>query len=267
MANEITKSENGNGFDAKVKEKLLAAIPRHIDQDRFFAIAMGIARGPDLKDCEPQSILGCIYTAAKLGLIPDPILGLSYIIPRTLNKGKSNEVKVATFMCGYKGYIDLARRSGRIGAIITGIAYEGEDFEQWVDERGVHLRHIPSLEDGFDPLTAKPRAIYCIADIIGSWPQVVIMRPSEIRQIATGTNVWEKYPDEMAKKTVVRRAAKLWTLSPELGKAVALDTQIEMGQRQSLDDLSPSAPQLPDSPRQIESLDDEPQDDQNEGTE
>lgn len=271
MANEITKNSSGIAKPEEWQNRLMAAIPSHVDRQRFLAVALAVMAGPDMRGCTSTSVMRCIYSCAKLGLVPDPHMGHIYIIPRN-DKNEPSGKKVANVQIGFRGYIELARRSGRIGAVECDIVFRGEEWSYHKNEKGSHIHHVPHLDSDLRADLNQAIAVYCVADMIGSWPQVKVMAYKEAlaaKRFATTEKVWNEHEAEMVLKTCVRRASKLWPMSAELAKATAWDEQQERGERQSLDDPSPSnAPQLADSPRQIESLDDdEPQDDQNEGTE
>lgn len=70
-----------------------------------------------LKECDPNTIIAAAVKAAALDLAIDPALGHAYIVPF---KGK------ATFQIGWKGYVQLALRTGKYEALNVAHIYEGE---------------------------------------------------------------------------------------------------------------------------------------------
>lgn len=72
-------------------------------------------------DCEPTSIIASAMTAAALNLPIDKNLGFAWIVPY---RGQSG--KVAQFQMGYKGYIQLALRTGQYARLNVCEVYEGE---------------------------------------------------------------------------------------------------------------------------------------------
>lgn len=196
--------------------------PSKHTQARFRQIAIALANSTDLAKLDPTSVVMAIYGCAKLGLVPDPVLGHVYIVPF---KGK------ATVIPGYRGLIELARRSSAVGAVHTGIVYQGEKFERWVDENGPHIKHVPTDTIGDRDI----QGVYCIADLGDRGKQIEYMSAAEIRRISTGSPVWKAHPEEMCRKTVVRRASKYWPLSPELASAVRWDEQAEAGEKQTIE--------------------------------
>ena len=81
---------------------------------RFIAsVSSAVATNPALQDCEPGSILSSALLGEALNLSPSPQLGQYYMVPFN-KKGKNGapDTKIAQFQLGYKGYIQLATRSG-----------------------------------------------------------------------------------------------------------------------------------------------------------
>lgn len=79
-----------------------------------------------LATAEPNSVLGAAVIAATLDLPIDPNLGFAAIVP--YNDYKNNRT-LATFQMMYKGYIQLAQRSGQYKTINVTEVYEGELIE------------------------------------------------------------------------------------------------------------------------------------------
>ena len=73
------------------------------------AITSAVAVNPLLQDCDPATILSGALLGESLGLSPSPQLGQYYLVP--FNNTKKG-CKDAQFQLGYKGYIQLALRSG-----------------------------------------------------------------------------------------------------------------------------------------------------------
>lgn len=80
-----------------------------------------------LREAEPNSVLTSALKAAVLDLPIDPNLGFAWIIPY-----KDHGKPIAQFQMGYKGYIQLALRSGQYQAINAAPIYNGE---QVVEDR------------------------------------------------------------------------------------------------------------------------------------
>jgi recombination protein RecT len=205
------------------RDAIMAALPGMVAKDRFIQIAAAICNTKEIAGCDPASVMTCVFGCAKLGLIPDPVLGHVYLIPYG---------NTAKLIPGYKGYIELARRSGRVGDVHTDLVHECDEWEYWKDENGAHIRHVPNL-DG-DRSNDSVKYVYCITENRGGRPSVEVMTRAQIEKNSTNSPVWKKHWDEMARKTVVRRASKTWPLSPELAQAVHWDEQAERGEPQAI---------------------------------
>jgi recombination protein RecT len=78
--------------------------------NRFIAaISSAVAVNPALQECDAGTILSSAFLGESLNLSPSPQLGQYYLVPFNDTK---NDRKIATFILGYKGYIQLAIRSG-----------------------------------------------------------------------------------------------------------------------------------------------------------
>lgn len=86
----------------------------------FISSVINVAKSPSLADADPNSIMASAVVAATLDLPIDPNLGFSYIVPyKDKNKGK-----IAQFQMGYKGFIQLAMRSGQYKTINATAVFE-----------------------------------------------------------------------------------------------------------------------------------------------
>ena len=84
-------------------------------RDRFVSsIVSAVAINPLLQDCDPATILSGALLGESLGLSPSPQLGQYYLVP--FNNTKKG-CKDAQFQLGYKGYVQLAERSGQYKAL------------------------------------------------------------------------------------------------------------------------------------------------------
>src|SRR5699024_2969017 len=95
-------------------------------KDVFLTSALQVVNGNKaLQNASPESIFGAVVTAATLNLPINDNLGFAYIVPF---KGQ------ASFQMGYKGFVQLAQRSGQFKRINACKTYSG-DTEQSVYER------------------------------------------------------------------------------------------------------------------------------------
>ena len=231
--------------------KFAAIAPKHLTGDRLMRVMLlAIHKTPKLASCHPLTLLGAMMALASLGLEPNTPLGHAYLLP--FDKRRKNpatgkwevaETEVQVIV-GYKGYIDLARRSRILTSIHADVVYEGDDFSFEYGSR-MHLRHVPTGAR----INRRRTWAYAHAKLIDGeafevlpYEQVLAIRnasagyQSAMRlgqdSNAYKTSPWVAYEHEMAAKTMIRRLAKQLPLSIEFQNAVALDS---MSERQTVD--------------------------------
>src|SRR5690625_4667363 len=259
MKNQMAAKQNNGGAIAKDKPKTIEdylkqmapamsqALPKHMDVDRLMRLTMTTIRTtPELRQADVASLLGGVMQAAQLGLEPG-LLGQCYLLPFKNNRKGITEVQ---FIIGYKGMIDLARRSGHIQSIYAHAVYENDEFEY---ELGLNptLKHVPS----FDSDRGEFLGSYAVAHFKDGGYQMEFMPKSEIekrRQASPGGrskySPWNNYYEEMANKTVIRHMWKYLPISVELQQAVAHDE----GTARSIKDITPNDDLFLDAPEPIE---------------
>ncbi|MEF8794008.1 recombination protein RecT [Thiohalorhabdus sp.] len=233
MANQPQKTQKSPAktvwdMMSKHQGQIKAALPKGLESERLVRIAMTeIRSNPKLLECEPKSLFGAVIQSAQLGLEPG-IMGEAYLIPFR-NKGQM-EVQ---FIPGYKGLLKLARRSGQVKKIETGVVRENDVFEV---EYGTSekLRHIPAQQD-----RGGIQAVYALAklrDDEGGEPEVQfeVMSLDEIEEVrstskASQSGPWVDWWEQMARKTVAKRLIKWLPTSVEAQEAVALDERADAG--------------------------------------
>ena len=215
------------GFEPLLKHywpRMAAVMPKHMSAERMYQLALSTCnQTPELSECTPASVLGCLMKCTALGLEPSAVdgLGRAYILPY-YNK-KTNH-KEAQLIIGYKGMIDLARRSGQIVDISARAVHEGDFFEY---EFGVHedIRHIPSPDyDGTQPLTH----VYMVAHFKDGGHYIDVMTKKEVdavraRSKSSKYGPWATDYEAMARKTVIRRAFPYMPVSVEVQADVVSD--------------------------------------------
>lgn len=221
------------GLLEKALPQIKLALPRHLSPERMLRVCLTAAqRTPDLLKCDQLSFVGAVVQASQLGLEPDGILGHAYLVPFNNRQTGRKEVQL---IAGYKGLIDLARRSGHVASISAHVVYEKDRF---VFAYGIEdkLEHVPHM--GKDRGAAV--CVYAVARLKDGGYAFDVMSFDEIEAVrkksqAGNKGPWVDHWPEMAKKTAIRRLVKYLPLSPELQKAVALDELADAGVPQTLD--------------------------------
>lgn len=221
-----------------VQAQLKAALPRHMTAERMARIATTEMRKvPKLGQCDPMSFLGAVIQCAQLGLEPGNALGHAYILPfdkREKVNGQWKTVRTeAQVIIGYRGMIDLARRSGQIVSIDARAVYEGDKFECLLG-LDAKIEHVPDWQNPNRADPSKLRFVYAVAKLKDGGVQFDVMSRAEVEGIrgrskSADNGPWVTDFAAMAVKTVVRRLFKFLPVSIEMQRAVGLDELAEAG--------------------------------------
>jgi recombination protein RecT len=200
---------------------------------RFISsITSAVAVNPTLQECDPATILSGALLGESLGLSPSPQLGQFYLVPYD-NKKKG--CKDAQFQLGYKGYVQLALRSGYYKHLNV-FAVKAGELKKWnpiTEELEIEL-----IDD--DEIREKTESIGYVATFTYTngftktiyWSRKKMeahaLRYSKGYAAKKGYTFWEKDFDAMAYKTMLRQLISKWgIMSIELQTAFEQDTIIE----------------------------------------
>lgn len=240
---EVARKAGGNTvkeFFHANKATLTALLPEHMKRnpDRMVTLALNCLRTtPKLLDCTLDSLFRAIIVCSQFGLEPNTPQGHIYLIPFENRRKKTVEVQI---VIGYKGLIDLARRSGEIETITARVAYKGDNLSV---EYGIedNIKHLPLIEG--DP--GPPLGVYARAKMKGGGYQFEWMSVAQVNKIRdesqgyktavrfnNDNTPWISNWEEMAKKTVIRRLCKYLPMSIEMANVLALDSRADAGKAQ-----------------------------------
>ncbi len=181
-----------------VQEQFKRALKENADS--FIASIIDLYGGDNyLQNCHPNDVAKEALKAAVLKLPINKGLGFSYIVPY---KGK--EGHIPTFQIGYKGYIQLAMRTGQYKVINADVVYEGE------------LKHTEKLSGHIDlsgdRTSQKKVGYFAHFEMLNGFSKTLYMTKEEVdahakrysKAYTSSTSAWKTNFDEMAKKTVLR---------------------------------------------------------------
>lgn len=210
------QSQLANQFKNQFKA-IQSIVPKHVTPERLVRIGMtATSRNPKLFECTPESIVGAVVNCGVLGVEPN-LLGHAYIVPFWNNSNKRME---AQFQLGYKGLIDLARRTGQLTNVYAHEVFEGDEFSYSYGLEK-NLIHVPSGEEDESKITHF-YAVYKMKD--GSYDFIVMSRQQVEKHRDKFTKSqkdgkvfgpWKDHFAEMAKKTVLIRLLKTAPISIE----------------------------------------------------
>lgn len=210
------------------KEQLALAVPKAMTAERLVRIVKTECRKtPELRETTPASFLGAVLQCAQLGLEPGGALGHCYLLPYWDRK---KGVKNCQLIVGYRGMIDLARRSGQIVSLCAYVVHEKDHFS-WRLGLDPNIEHIPSPEADRGAMTY----VYAVAKLKGGGVQFEVMSRAEVEAVrkqskAGGSGPWVTHFSEMAKKTAIRRLFKYLPVSIEAARAVEFDERADRGE-------------------------------------
>lgn len=228
VSNPNTNVKNLRDTINKMAGEIAKALPSVITPERFTRIILSaVSTTPKLADCTPASFMGAMMQAAQLGLEANTPLGQAYLIPRWSNKKKVNE---CNFQIGYKGLIDLAYRSGQVSTIGAYVVYEHDEFSYSLG-LNPDIKHVPVMENRGDPV-----AFYAVVKMKDGGFAFDVMSIQDVREhaqkfsesVKNGTfSPWTTNFEEMAKKTVLKRALKYCPMKSDFVRAVTMDDTIK----------------------------------------
>jgi recombination protein RecT len=259
MATSLAVKQAGTiqEFFNKYKDQVAQALPDHMKIGTFIRRTVSyVIRNPNIAQCSPISILRCSMQAASLGLQPDEIGGLCYLVPFYNNKTKVME---AQFIIGYKGLLTLATRSGLVSLVDAHIVYDQEPYtyEAGLDPVLKHKSLPPSVRGD------KIVAAYAVAQMKDGSKKYVWLWYEEVLKVRDKSaghqafkagkvkqSVWEDWHEIMCIKTAIRYLAKFLPQSPDLQQAVGYEESFDRGE--PIKDFLPMNDDEPPEPEHTE---------------
>lgn len=215
---------------------------------RFVAsISSAVATNPALQECEAGTILSGALLGEALDLSPSPVLGMYYLVPY---EDKKNGVKNAQFQIGYKGYLQLAIRSGQYKKINVLAIKKGElvHYDALNEEIEVNL-----IEDELERENTETIGYYAMFEYVNGFRKAIYWSKQKMeahadkfskafnldayRKLQAGkipekdlwkySSFWYKDFDSMAFKTLLRQLISKWgVMSIEMQDAYTKDMTV-----------------------------------------
>ena len=221
---------------------------------RFTAsIVSAVSVNPALQECEGSTILAGALLGESLNLSPSPQLGQYYLVPFKNTKRGTTE---AAFVLGYKGYVQLALRSGYYKKLNVIAIKEGEliSYDALNEEIEVAL-----ITDEAEREKARTIGYYAMFEYLNGFRKAIYWSREKMEAHAIqyskgyaakkGYTFWEKDFDGMAYKTMLRQLISKWgIMSTELEQAYTNDMAVlRDGQPPEYFDNQPDEPIMPES--------------------
>lgn len=212
---------------------VLSILPPWIDK-RVFATSLVVAAN-ELKEskaneCSNASFVIAAFNAARIGLSPGSLMGLTYFIPR---KRRIN------LEIGYKGYLELGYRAKFLKSCYADVVLRDEVemdlFRFEVKDNRAQIYHRPLLDrDTVDNASLRTKVIgaYACWETTAGGSSCRWITRHQLDSVDTQSNVWASNYYEMCRKSPLRLGAKDWRMTCDLSEALNLDYLSESGQEQ-----------------------------------
>jgi recombination protein RecT len=198
MSQSLTTQTFETELDS-INPRIAAMLPPDVPLEKFRQVVLAaIRQKPDLLKCNQSSLFSACLNAAQDGLLPDGREGA--IVPR---KG------IAVWQPMIGGIFKRLKSGGSVASLSANVVYDGEEFAVMLgdEDRIVHRRDVSLVRRG------QEVAVYAIARLkdgtaereIMTWEQVEAVRQASAMP---NSGPWTDWPDEMARKTVIRRLSK-----------------------------------------------------------
>lgn len=165
----------------------------------------------------PQSLQAAILNVAAIGISLNPATAHAYLVPRD---------GAICLDISFRGLVALACDAGAIKWAKTELVYENDKFA-WAGPSTPPIHEADPFSD-----RGELKGGYCLAKMPDGDYMVEVMSAEEIHKIRDTSKAYQKksgpwinYPDEMAKKTITKRASKSW---PQTGNRLRLDRAVEV---------------------------------------
>lgn len=213
-------------------------LPPDVNAEDFIAVCKrAVMRDHKLVDCmnrNPAAAFGAFLDCARDGLMPD---GREAHIDARRDKEKG---VTAAYMPMRRGLVKMLYKSGKVRSVDLHVVYEGDDFEADLSE-GASIRHVARGK------SRKPVAVWGRVDLADGGVVRGVMWEGDVnrrRACAKTKMVWDKWPEEMWKKTLLHNMGK------DLPKTRAIQTALDRDNE--FFDLEKDVPVKPSLPAQID---------------
>lgn len=236
VKNSLVKANQKQTFSAflaqdAMKKKINEMVGGEKGQQFVTSIISAVSTNPQLAECDNASIVSAALLGQALNLSSSPQLGQFYLVPFNDNK---RGCKVAQFQIGYKGYIQLAIRSGQYKKLNVLAIKEGELIKYDPLDEDIEVKLIENEEEREK---AETIGYYAMFEYLNGFRKTIYWSKQRMEAHALkysmgyrakkGYTFWEKDFDGMAYKTMLRQLISKWgIMSIDLTMQKALESDM-----------------------------------------
>lgn len=212
---------------------LMELLPDQAAADRFRRVSVqAIVKNPDLLECTPESVILSIFEAAAQGLEPTGAAGGAHLVPYRVNAGTKDSPrweKRAQLIPDYRGVIRLVTKPpSDVQSLEARVVKEGDEFTYELGLAPV-VHHVPSLAP--DRSAKATTHVYAIARLRDGSTIPDVEDRAGIERVRgkgskRGFSPWDSDWDEMAKKTIIKRLAKVLPVRPEIRSILVREDEL-----------------------------------------
>lgn len=240
MNSLVNDNQQKMKFSAYVTQKgMVDSINKMVGSDRgqsfITSIISAVSTNPALSECLPSTIISAALIGESLKLSPSPFMGHYYMVPF---KDRKNNRIVAQFQIGYKGYMQLAMRSGQYKDIGVIEVKEGEYIGRDTETGKPKFKFIENDEERDSKVVIGYLAYF---ELLNGFKKTLYWSSTKMKEHAfeysqgyksdvqknTAYTFWSKNFQDMAFKTLLRQLISKWgIMSVELETAFAKDQAV-----------------------------------------
>lgn len=236
MNKQLTVMDDVRNNLKRMEPQFKMALPVHIKPERFLrVVTTAIQNNASLLSCDRTSLFSACTRAAQDGLLPDG--KEAALVPF------NNSVQ---YMPMVAGILKKVRNSGELKTIMAQIVYKNDEFEYWIDSDGEHLNHKPLI---FGDRGEKLGG-YALATTKDGGTYIEVMTAADIKKVRdvsrSKNGPWKTWPEEMEKKTFIRRLSKRLPMSTDLEEFMKVNDNMY--------DLGDPEPKNPEEPSRLKNI-------------
>lgn len=181
---------------------------------------LDLQQNDKLRACDPTTIYTGLLACAVTGLEPGALKGESYLVPFG---GK------AQFMAGWKGLVKQAKRSREVAGVVAHVVRELDEYDVQLGTTN-KIHHRMAKGDRGHIVGA-----YAVATFVGGHQEIEPLDMSDLERIRAVAEkrgkspAWTEWPDEMSRKSAIRRLAKRLPLGADYHIGMAIEQAHEDG--------------------------------------